>query len=189
MRQNRTEMSEGNRIHAFLPDCAHLFRSDRNRRVRSHPNRSRILWKIFFLIVLMVRRGCACAEGRCVAVAGEAHEFGDQANGTLASIHFGSGLKRLLWCAHSAFVLIWSEASEGSAAVAVWHSVRQALTQFSITLWKTNKNLIKGIRFLVIYFFNNINHNFDRLLFKIIVSQQLYEVATPHNYVTILLWK
>ena len=62
-RQNRTEMSEGNQIHAFLPDCAHLFRSDRNRRVRSHPNRSRILWKIFFLIVLMVRRGCACAEG------------------------------------------------------------------------------------------------------------------------------
>ena len=42
-RQNRTEMSEGNRIHAFLPDCALLFRSDRNRRVRSHPNRSRIL--------------------------------------------------------------------------------------------------------------------------------------------------
>jgi len=26
----------------------------------------------------MVRRGCACAEGSCVAVAGEAHEFGDQ---------------------------------------------------------------------------------------------------------------
>ena len=107
-RQNRTEMSEGNRIHAFLPDCAHLFRSDRNRRVRSHPNRSRILWKIFLLIVLMVRRGCACAEGRCVAVAGEAHEFGDQANGTLASIHFGSGLKRLLWCAQSVRSdLIW----------------------------------------------------------------------------------
>ena len=29
-----------------------------------------------------------------------------KANGTLASIHFGSGLKRLLWCAHSASVLI-----------------------------------------------------------------------------------
>ena len=34
-RQIRTEMSERNRIHAFLPDCAHCFSSDRNRRDKS----------------------------------------------------------------------------------------------------------------------------------------------------------
>ena len=45
---------------------------------------------------------------------------------SLASIHLGSGLKRLLWCAHSASVLICSEASKGSAAVPVWTSVQQA---------------------------------------------------------------
>ena len=85
--------------------AAHLFRSDRNRRVRTeqkclkeieytlfyltahtssdqtgtdasdHIRTEVEFFERFFLIVLMVRRGCACAEGRCVAVAGEAHEF------------------------------------------------------------------------------------------------------------------
>ena len=41
--QIRTEMSEGNRLHAFHPDCAHCLRSDRNLRVLSESNRCRII--------------------------------------------------------------------------------------------------------------------------------------------------